>query len=166
MKKCQIGNEWEGRVLDGLVCVFSDVDITVPPNDTTVREGQNASLSCEFSSNLENVTVVWWRGNQKVPLTDGRFKVERHGSKSVLTIIDVQASDAGEYRCNASSPDKGLSEESTPGQVSLQCKCTAVKVLVDEEVSTEVHCFVGRCRHGGLCEQQDCSGGQQCDSTL
>ena len=111
-----------------VLCVFSDVDITVPPNDTVVSEGQNVSVSCEFSSNLENVTVVWWRGNEKVPLTDGRFVVVSQGSKSILIITDVQASDAGEYRCNASSPEKGLSEVSTPGQVSLQCKCISVGV--------------------------------------
>ena len=111
-----------------VLCSFSDVDITVPPNDTTVREGQNVSLSCEFSSNLNNVTVVWWRGEKRVNLSEGRFVVARQGSKSVLTIMDVQVNDAGEYRCNASSPEKGLSEESTPGQVSLQCKCSAVHV--------------------------------------
>ena len=111
-----------------VLCLFSDLHITVPPNDTTVRDGQNVSLSCEFSSNLKNVTVVWWRGEERVNLTEGRFVVVKQGSKSILTIMDVQASDAGAYRCNASSPEKGLSEESTPGQVSLKCKWSAVEV--------------------------------------
>ena len=102
--------------------MFSDVDITRGPDDKAVQEGQNVSLSCNVSSNL-NVTVSWMRGTQKVSPLDGRYVLVRQDSKFTLIIINAQPGDAGEYRCNASSPEKGLYEVSTPGQVSLNCKC-------------------------------------------
>ena len=109
-----------------MVFVFSDVHVTMSPNDTSAVEGQNTSLSCEFCSNLQNVTVNWMHGSQTVSSKHDRFVIETNHNKSTLSILNLQASDVGEYRCNASSREMGVSGLSTPGHVSLQCKCSTL----------------------------------------
>ena len=110
-----------------MLFVFSDLQVTVGPTDTAARPGKKVSLSCQFSSNLLDVTVSWWRGNQILSATDVRVLILNEGSKSILTIMNLQTSDVGEYTCKASSP-VGLSDVSTPGHVSLQCKLSSIRV--------------------------------------
>ena len=104
-----------------MFCVFAVVDVTVPPTNVGAQEGGNITLSCEVSSDT-NVTVTWWHGDREVSEKDVRVSIRRNGSMSILTITNAESGDAGEYRCNATSPATGLCEVSSAGKVRVYCK--------------------------------------------
>ena len=107
-----------------MMFLFSDLYVTVSPNDTLTMAGQNISLSCTFCSNIQNVTVKWMQENMTVSSKkDSRVKITQISSTNFLTITNIQANDAGEYRCKARSLETGLFDVSSPGQVSVHCKC-------------------------------------------
>lgn len=106
--------------------VFTVVDIIdPPPPEQNVERNQNITLTCRASSNT-NVTIVWMIGDKMISEIDGRVSIVTNGFNSTLIIANAQPSDEGFYSCNATSPETGLSDVSTPSKVSVNCKLTVV----------------------------------------
>lgn len=108
---------------------ISVVDIINPPTDAGIKEGQNITLSCTASSN-GNLTIHWMFGDELVSDNDTRVIITTNSTSSTLTIVNAQISDQGLYTCNATSLETGMSEVSTPGRVSLNCKLRRIIVLL------------------------------------
>ena len=106
------------------------VDIIDAPGDQNVEGSQNITVSCKASSNA-NVTIIWFNGDKLISENDSRVSISRTGLVSTLTIVNPTTSDEGLYTCNATSSETGLSEVSTPGRVSVNCK---LMVLFDVHI--------------------------------
>ncbi|KAK2835495.1 hypothetical protein Q5P01_015979 [Channa striata] len=63
------------------------------------EEGKSVTLRCELSK--KGVTVQWHRGGQVLSeeLSPGKYKMSLEGKTALMTILNVQAEDAGRYSC-------------------------------------------------------------------
>jgi len=86
------------------------------PRDTTVYTGSTVNFQCSS----EKLTYIYWRyktvaerssvyifggRGRNDDLFDERFVITVNGSTSILTIYDVEKSDAGSYFCLESTSD-------------------------------------------------------------
>lgn len=108
--------------------IFTDVDVVHPPTDQTVNEYKNITLSCEANSNT-NVTITWFLEDKQISETDNRISITTNGFVSNITIAYAKASDVGLYTCNATSAETGLSDVSTAGKVTVNCKLNLLVVF-------------------------------------
>lgn len=95
-----------------------------------MNEYENITLSCVASSNT-NVTITWFLEDKQISETYNRISITTNGFVSNITIAYAKASDVGLYTCNATSAETGLSDVSTPGEVTVNCKFNLLVVFND-----------------------------------
>ncbi|XP_073259129.1 hemicentin-1-like [Porites lutea] len=74
--------------------------ITTHPQNTTVTEGNNITLSCNASGDPEP-TISWFRGGSVLTSDDSRIFLGADSKQ--LTITSIKRNNTGEYRCVANN---------------------------------------------------------------
>lgn len=107
--------------------------ITQPISDVKVKENCSVTLKSEFCPSPR--VVRWFKG--RTPLfASSKYTMRREKNHVEMTIMDVKAGDAGEYRCLA-----GGSE--TRGRVSVEGMFPTVqRSVISEAFVLPVSCMV------------------------
>lgn len=84
------------------------------------EEGNSVTLCCELSK--KGVPVQWKREAQLLSeeIFRGKYQMKREGKMAQMTILNVQAEDAGKYSCITG-------DEKTTAEVKVKRKCEACK---------------------------------------
>ena len=104
-------------------CVDVSSTIVDGPLDKTVYSLTTVSFQCtsdistviywKYSETPDSSVYVFGHRGRNEQLFDARFVKTVNGSTSILTIRDVQISDAGIYKCRESNSDNPLSAKLT-----------------------------------------------------
>lgn len=100
-------------------CVFTEKpSITTHPQvlGDTVREGDNVTLSCNPTG--DPVLTISWTRNGSLVNTSARISFSDNNKK--LTIMNVNRTDSGEYRCVARN--RVGSDTSNAANLDVHCK--------------------------------------------
>lgn len=92
-------------------------------NNTIVNEGGNVTLRCTAETDPASMVIMTWTKNGK-PWNDSNSNIvnSETESGSIRTILSVNSSDAGVYRCIARNNRSGLSDECPEATVTVNCK--------------------------------------------
>ena len=105
--------------------------LLVPPENTIVRVGNTANLSCSYLANPNDGTIHWKRGDINLPSTSNNYNITADGT---LIIRETTDDDSGEYRCTVTN---------SKGNVTAKANLTVIsKFMAVYNIR----------RHGTVCE--------------
>lgn len=90
--------------------------VTKPISDVEVKKNCSATLGCEFCPSPR--VVRWFKGRTPL-LASSRYTMRREKNCVEMTILDVKAADAAEYRCLAGGAE-------SRGRVSVKGLCQSL----------------------------------------
>ena len=96
---CNDENVTRINVLSLLLIIVAP-QITTHPQNKTVTEGNNITLSCNASGDPEPV-ISWFRGESVLTRDDARIFLGADSKQ--LTITSIKRNNTGEYRCVANN---------------------------------------------------------------
>ena len=86
-----------------------------------MNEGGNVTLKCTAETDPASIVIMTWTKNGKL-WNDSNIINSETESASIRTILSVNSSDAGVYRCIASNNQSGVSDECPEATVTVNCK--------------------------------------------
>lgn len=89
-------------------------NLTISSNITTTLEGQPITLIC--SSSEDEVVVKWLFNGTEITLDDERYMFSPPGLNNMLTIINPNTSESGDYSCEI---DIDSTVENIPSTVNI-----------------------------------------------
>ena len=100
-----------------LLLIIVAPQITTHPQNTTVTEGNNITLSCNASGDPEP-TISWFRGGSVLTSDDSRIFLGADSKQ--LTITSIKRNNTGEYRCVANNSAGNATSDAA--KLIVQCK--------------------------------------------
>ena len=96
-------------------------EISKSPTDDTKVEGQTAVFNCVVAG-YPTPDVAWTKNEAElIVAADARLRASSNNGNHQLALLNVQQSDAGQYRCVANnSLDTATSSSAT---LTVQCEC-------------------------------------------
>ena len=118
IKRCICNDENVTRVnVLTLLLIIVAPQITTHPQNTTVTEGNNITLSCNASGDPEP-TISWFRGGSVLTSDDSRIFLGADSKQ--LTITSIKRNNTGEYRCVANNSAGNATSD--VAKLIVQCK--------------------------------------------
>ena len=104
----------------------------MPPENTIVRVGSTASLSCSFLANPNDGSVQWQWRDVNLLSTSNKYNILANGT---LIIRETTDDDNGEYRCTVTN---------SKGNVTAKANLTVISKFtkVYREVNIDAELFV------------------------
>ena len=99
-----------------------ELGITTHPQNATVTEGENVTLSCNASG--DPVPSISWTKNGSAISTSGDPRISFGVDNKQMTITNVSRSDSGRYRCEANNSNGTVT--SNAATLEIQCKKTGL----------------------------------------
>ena len=100
-----------------LLLIIVAPQITTHPQNKTVTEGNNITLSCNASGDPEP-TISWFRGGSVLTRDDARIFLGADSKQ--LTITSIKRNNTGEYRCVANNSAGNATSDAA--KLNVQCK--------------------------------------------
>ena len=93
--------------------------VTAPHNKTKI-EGDKAEFLCEAKGMPSNITITWYRGNDRIDeieVLESRRKIRTDGT---LEIHPLTSDDSGKYRCEVTNGIGGI--QLATAYLNVECK--------------------------------------------
>ena len=97
-------------------------EITKHPQNATVTEGENVTLSCNATGNP--ASSISWTKNGSAISTSGDPRISFGVDNKQMTITNVSRSDGGQYRCEVNNSNGTVT--SNAATLEIQCKRTGL----------------------------------------
>ena len=106
-------------------------EITSHPKSVDIKEGGNVTFSCNYTAN-PSPTTSWTKDES--PITNDS-RISYSVVNKVLTIMNVNRKDSGEYRCVASN--KLGNDTSEAAELNVKCEFIALSFKISIRNRTE-----------------------------
>lgn len=106
--------------------------LLVSPENTIVKVGSTASLSCSFLANPDDGTIHWQWRDVNLPSTSNKYNIIANGT---LVIRETTDDDNGEYQCTVTN---------SKGNITAKANLTVISkfTVVYCEVNIDTVLFV------------------------